>query len=972
MSEHKSPIPSRIYNAATGGHICGTEDIIDDTKNKTQKQINSEVEESLGTGGSVDSRIASAVATETTRAQTAEEQLRQAYEALSQSQPIPVTELPATGEAGKIYRLAGTTSYADYMYAEGALTTPIKMAEYDNAIDDEPTAGSNNLIKSKGVSEAIDNSKLLYGNKIAPYIDGGFIYSADGEKYTNSEYCYSEKVEVKSGQLIHALVACSAAAAAIAFYSADGTFISSVAGDTDETVLDNYYALVPENVAYIRTSTGMSKKNDSYFEIVFGSTKQMIDSVTGKPLNNIVLESTIFGGYITNETGIIVSQGNTSEYKHIKVHLNKGLYLIDLMYLGSQSILAKYTDSNYNTLDRIIIGNRNGRVNECLFLEEGYYVLGWMSGNGYYITNDASLIFFGNILEKVSLKTIGEKIAGMYITDNGDIAPAGNDYNLIKTYLNAGYYLIELDWNSHPKGALYTDNTYNTYLETVILPNAEKTKKIFYLNSGYYAFCALDVSVIPFDCIIEQFPSLFVYGSQQYGKYIADGTGIITAADISYVLTKIFLKGKYHIQIPQNGTHPKMWKYTDSTYGTPSEPVFDSSNVPVDAFVELNGYYAICNLISYGVPVITKLQDNADIVHNARLWNRGNNKAFTSIGLKDLIIYRGGIFSDGNLVLTASGETTGYAYLTDFQCWYWRMAAKILVTNEMNIEIGKFSGGSESFLFTLNADGSYIFELSSEISTGTVDIDFSVGENISIVLIGETAATKTAKVQVINARGNVFEILRSDGQWSMFGQPGINTTTNCTITDFSLDVQNYYDMKNLKVVMWGHSFVEANSLVTDKMQCFTSLLGNTIGEDKVVNFGRGGFSIYNVQRAMETADKLFHNADYFIFCIGANDTTQTSDYIIEKLMLLIQMTEELGITPILMTISPPKSGQLASFVAVNAWIRNSGYKYVDMEKVFLNVDGTINNEVYLDDLHPNVAGHLAIYNRIQLDCPWLF
>lgn len=155
MNEHKSPIPSRIYNAAVGGHICGTEDIIDDDKNKTQKQINSEIEESLGTGGSVDFRIASAVATEANRAQSVEENLRQLYNSLSQSQPIPVTALPATGEAGKIYRLAGTTSYADYMYAEGALTTPIKMAEYDNAIDDEPVAESDNLVKSGGVEKSI-------------------------------------------------------------------------------------------------------------------------------------------------------------------------------------------------------------------------------------------------------------------------------------------------------------------------------------------------------------------------------------------------------------------------------------------------------------------------------------------------------------------------------------------------------------------------------------------------------------------------------------------------------------------------------------------------------------------------------------------------------------------------------------------------------------------------------------------------
>lgn len=96
-------------------------------------------------------------------AQQEMETLRQAYNSLSHSKAIPVTQLPATGEAGKIYRLAGTTSYADYMYSENDLTTPIKMAEYDNAIDDKPTPGSNNLTTSGGVCKAIqDNGKLLY------------------------------------------------------------------------------------------------------------------------------------------------------------------------------------------------------------------------------------------------------------------------------------------------------------------------------------------------------------------------------------------------------------------------------------------------------------------------------------------------------------------------------------------------------------------------------------------------------------------------------------------------------------------------------------------------------------------------------------------------------------------------------------------------------------------------------------------
>lgn len=43
MGEHKEPIPSRIYNAAVGGHVAGAEDIFDDAMNKDQHTINAEI-----------------------------------------------------------------------------------------------------------------------------------------------------------------------------------------------------------------------------------------------------------------------------------------------------------------------------------------------------------------------------------------------------------------------------------------------------------------------------------------------------------------------------------------------------------------------------------------------------------------------------------------------------------------------------------------------------------------------------------------------------------------------------------------------------------------------------------------------------------------------------------------------------------------------------------------------------------------
>lgn len=134
---------------------------------------------------------------ESARAIEAENSLRQLYNNLQQSKAIPVTSLPATGEAGKIYRLAGTNSYADYMYSESDLTTPIKMAEYDNAIDDKPTPESDNLVKSGGVhvplaslsiqqviKNKIEIEETLHGGRSIFIHDGNWIFRA----YVNADY----------------------------------------------------------------------------------------------------------------------------------------------------------------------------------------------------------------------------------------------------------------------------------------------------------------------------------------------------------------------------------------------------------------------------------------------------------------------------------------------------------------------------------------------------------------------------------------------------------------------------------------------------------------------------------------------------------------------------------------------------------------------------------------------------------------
>lgn len=71
-NENLIPIPGRLHSVATEGHVAGANEIYDDTLQKNQATINSELIAAVGTGGSVDSRIAAAInALDATKSQTA-------------------------------------------------------------------------------------------------------------------------------------------------------------------------------------------------------------------------------------------------------------------------------------------------------------------------------------------------------------------------------------------------------------------------------------------------------------------------------------------------------------------------------------------------------------------------------------------------------------------------------------------------------------------------------------------------------------------------------------------------------------------------------------------------------------------------------------------------------------------------------------------------------------------------------------
>lgn len=134
-------IPGEIANAAIDEHgnrkpVTRTHNIFDDNKNKNQAEINIYIDNSLN-------------------------YLSDKINAVNKQDVIPVDTLPAvsTADPKKIYRVVSENSYTDYMVNASGNDWK-KLATYNfPGIDNKPTAGSDNLVKSGGVADTISELK---------------------------------------------------------------------------------------------------------------------------------------------------------------------------------------------------------------------------------------------------------------------------------------------------------------------------------------------------------------------------------------------------------------------------------------------------------------------------------------------------------------------------------------------------------------------------------------------------------------------------------------------------------------------------------------------------------------------------------------------------------------------------------------------------------------------------------------------
>lgn len=170
-TEKKVPIPARVYNASQDGHVAGAVDIIDDNKNKTQATINAEVDATFN-------------------------QMNDEIEALEKQDVVPVDSLPTVSSANpkKIYRVVGSTTYTDYMVnSTGDDWKKLATFEFPG-IDDEPTAGSENLVKSGGTRLFVEDESLYpYSLYQGAILDNWNYRSTETDRVTTKAFLVSTK-----------------------------------------------------------------------------------------------------------------------------------------------------------------------------------------------------------------------------------------------------------------------------------------------------------------------------------------------------------------------------------------------------------------------------------------------------------------------------------------------------------------------------------------------------------------------------------------------------------------------------------------------------------------------------------------------------------------------------------------------------------------------------------------------------------
>ena len=692
--------------------------------------------------------------------------------------------------------------------------------------------------------------------------------------------------------------------------------------------------------AFITDSMSISALIDDKVE---NGTKDIKNSLTNvenmsfKPsIVSVFDKSDIIVGKYLNPTNKTISDG-IKNYKLVKLHLKPGKYWLYIKNEGgTQGILWKFTDETFSSVESEIIGAApSSTISKILTLDEGYYAFCWNDGSPDSIN-----------------------IGKAFITDSLSTQLLIDDR--IKD-IRESLKVIE-----------------NTPIPTVM--------------------------------------SLFSKNDISLGKYIKANEGTISVAIKNYKLVKLHLKpGKYWIYIKnEGGSQDILWKYSNETYEEPEQKIIGSApSSIINKVVTLDeGYYAFCwndgspdsilpNRAFFTDNISTQmLIDNAkdelkqeinssaksygnlfydfsdfDILNNAFSISEDKTNAQSLLtGYENRLQYNTSLYEDKFILSSTLKiiDTDSLGYF-EFCIGFWYQLAGTM------FGIGKDEDGSYISVYivgqTLPPKQTHKYYIS--------ELAFAKGKEYTISIEKKTEKNSYFNISV-TAQDGISASKEGIGNGEVISGDTANEG-NGSINGYAWGKLSFYaligkmrvsnvcfgypiDMNDVKLVVVGHSFIEGNSIPSDKDKRFASLLCSSIGDRKTIILGQGGASVSSIKPHIDKEMKWLKDAKYVLFCIGTNDVD--SQATCTGLQYIDDAATKNGIRTIWLTV-PPKYGTGDNHPVINDYIR-SHFRYVEIKDVFYNNDGVLDKNMFLsDNIHPSIEGHKRIYNLIKARCSFL-
>ena len=265
-------------------------------------------------------------------------------------------------EQGVIYRVAGETSYADWMYNG---TTIIKMAEYDNAIDEEPTPNSDNLVKSGGVFEVVksDSTPIV---RISEIRSNTYVNISGEITNHNSFDCPIFSVEPGKYYLVSGSFPAGTTVYLVSWFDANEGFISFAPpkGASTQKIFTDVEVMAPANAAFAFINVWHSR--------------EVMEPI--KEANGGILRTSDLSESVSNDLSKIA----TDMAKKTRLHPDS---VISDSYIGRYNQI--YTSTNYNILRYSVTGGDyyafSGRMPSGF---KAAWLLAWYDSNNNMIAHE--------------------------------------------------------------------------------------------------------------------------------------------------------------------------------------------------------------------------------------------------------------------------------------------------------------------------------------------------------------------------------------------------------------------------------------------------------------------------------------------------------------------------------------------------------------------------------------------------------